>query len=119
MQILLAFLSGGALCVIAQLLINLTKATPARILVSYVCLGVLLYAIGVYEPMLKIFGEGVSLPLIGFGGAIGRGVKEAIDKDGISGILSGGITATAQGITLTLVLALFSSLFIKGRPKKM
>ena len=119
MQILLAFLSGGALCVIAQLFINLTKATPARILVSYVCLGVLLYALGVYEPMLKMFGSGVSLPLIGFGGAIARGVKEAITKDGVTGILSGGLTATAQGITLSLALGLLASLIFKGKPKKM
>ena len=119
MQILLAFLAGGVLCVIAQLFINLTKATPARILVCYVCIGVLLYALGIYEPLLKIFGAGVSLPLIGFGGAIGRGVKEAISKDGIFGILSGGITATAQGITLSLALGLLASLISRGRPKKM
>lgn len=119
MQILLAFLAGGVLCVIAQLFINLTKATPARILVGYVCFGVLLFALGVYEPMLKIFGTGVSLPLIGFGGAIGKGVKEAIAKDGITGILSGGLTATAQGVTLTLVLALLMSLFVKGKSKRM
>ena len=119
MQILLAFLAGGVLCLIAQIFINLTSATPARILVAYVCIGVLLFALGVYEPMREIFGAGVSLPLIGFGGAIGAGVKEAIAKDGITGILSGGLTATAQGITLTLILALLTSLIAKGKPKKM
>lgn len=119
MQILLAFLAGGALCLIAQILLNFTSATPARILVSYVCLGVLLHALGLYAPMRDLFGAGVSLPLIGFGGAIGKGVEEAIIKDGAKGILSGGLTATAQGITLTLVLALFVSLITKGKPKKM
>ncbi len=119
MQILSAFLAGGVLCVIAQIFINLTKATPARILVSYVCIGVLLYALGIYEPLLKIFGAGVSLPLIGFGGAIGRGVKEAITKDGVLGILSGALTATAQGITLSLFLGLIASFITKGKPKKM
>ena len=119
MQILLAFLAGGVLCLIAQIFINLTSATPARILVGYVCIGVLLYAIGVYEPMREIFGAGVSLPLIGFGGAIGAGVKKAIEADGITGILSGALTATSQGITLTLVLALLTSLITKGKPKRM
>ena len=119
MQILLAFLAGGVLCLIAQIFINLTSATPARILVAYVCLGVLLYAVGVYEPMREIFGAGVSLPLIGFGGAIGAGVKDSIARDGITGILKGGLTATAQGITLTLVLALLTSLISKGKPKRM
>ena len=104
---------------IAQLLIDLTKLTPARILVSYVCMGVLLYAVGVYEPLFNIFGAGVSTPLIGFGASIGKGVKEAVEKSGILGAFSGGLTATAAGITAALFFGLFFSLFTKGKSKRM
>ena len=93
--ILLSALAGGVLSVIAQLLLDLTSLTPARILVGYVVAGVFLYATGIYEPLFDIFGEGVSLPLIGFGAVIGRGVKEAVIKDGLVGILTGGLTASA------------------------
>lgn len=116
---LLAFIAGGILSVIAQILIDLTKLTPARILVAYVCSGVLLYAIGVYDPLFDIFGAGVSIPLIGFGASIGRGVKEAVEKDGLLGIFSGGLSATAVGITVALVLGLFFSLFTKSKSKRM
>lgn len=114
-----AFIGGGILCVIAQLLIDLTNLTPARILVLYVTVGVLLYATGVYEPLFKIFGCGVSVPLTGFGAVIGKGVKEAIDKTGPMGIITGGITASAAGITVALVLGLIASLISKGKPKRM
>ena len=119
LRILLAALAGGALCVAAQLLIDLTKLTPARILVLYVSLGVLIYAIGLYEPLYKVFGMGVSVPLIGFGANIGRGVREAIDSSGALGILTGGITAASAGITLALVLGLLVSLIFKPRSKRM
>ena len=119
LQILLAFLLGGALCLIAQLLIDKTKLTPARILVLYVSLGVLLYAIGLYEPMFDIFGAGASVPLIGFGANIARGVREAIDKDGILGILTGGLTSSAGGITAALLFGLVASLLFKPRSKRM
>ena len=119
LSIALAAVGGGLLCVIAQLLLDLTKLTPARILVLYVTLGVLLYATGAYDALFKIFGAGVSLPLIGFGAAIGRGVKEAIGESGVMGIITGGLTATAAGITVALVLGLVASLFTKGRPKRM
>lgn len=119
LSLALAFLAGGILCVIAQLLIDLTKLTPARILVSYVCMGVLLYAVGVYEPLFNIFGAGVSTPLIGFGASIGKGVKEAVEKSGILGAFSGGLTATAAGITAALFFGLFFSLFTKGKSKRM
>lgn len=117
--ILLAALGGGVLCLIAQILIDLTSLTPARILVLYVTLGVLIYAVGLYEPLFQIFGVGVSLPLVGFGAVIGRGVKEAINESGAIGILTGGLTASAGGITLTLVLGLIISLFTSGKPKRM
>ena len=118
-QLLLAFLAGGFLSVIAQLLIDLTNITPARILVTYVCSGVLIYALGAYEPLFEIFGTGVSTPLIGFGAAIGRGVKEAVEKDGLLGAISGGLSATATGITVALVAGLFFALFTKGKAKRL
>lgn len=119
MKLLFAAVGGGALCVIAQLLIDLTKLTPARILVLYVSAGVLIYAVGLYEPLYKLCGMGISVPLVGFGANIGRGVKEAIDSTGPLGILTGGITAAAGGITLALVLGLLASLIFKPRSKRM
>ena len=118
-RLILSFALGGALCVVAQLLIDLTKLTPARILVIYVCAGVFLYAIGIYDPLLELFGCGISVPLTGFGAVIGRGVKEAIDEIGALGILSGGLSASSAGISLALVLGLLASLLSKGKPKRM
>ena len=115
----LVFVAGGVLSLIAQLLIDLTKLTPARILVTYVCSGVLLYAIGASEPLFKIFGSGVSTPLIGFGAAIGRGVREAVESDGLIGVMSGGLSATAAGITAALIFGLLFAVFTKGRSKRM
>ena len=117
--LILAFIGGGTLSLIAQLLIDLTKLTPARILVGYVSVGVLLYAVGVYEPLFEIFGAGVSTPLIGFGAAIGRGVKEAVDESGIIGAFSGGLAATAAGITVALISGLVSSVITRGKSKRM
>ena len=118
-KISLAALMGAALCSVAQLLIDLTSLTPARILVLYVCSGVAFYALGLYDILLPIFGAGVSLPLLGFGAAIGRGVKETIVKEGAIGILSGGLSAAAAGITLALVMGLTAALIFKPKPKKM
>ena len=116
---LVAALGGGLFCVAAQLLLDLTGLTPARILVLYVTLGVLLYATGAFDFLFKIFGAGASLPLIGFGAAIGKGVKEAILETGPIGIITGGLSATAAGITVALILGLIASLFTKGKPKRM
>ena len=118
-QLILTFISGGIICVIAQLLIDLTKLTPARILVCYVSVGVLLYAVGVYTPLFEIFGAGVSVPLIGFGANIGRGVMEAVEKEGLIGALSGGLSASASGISAALILGLIASLIFKTRSKRM
>ena len=118
-QLILTFISGGLICVIAQLLIDLTKLTPARILVLYVSMGVLIYGVGLYEPMNKIFGCGVSVPLIGFGANIGRGVQEAVDKDGLIGILTGGLTASAAGITAALICGLAASAIFSTKSKRM
>ena len=119
LHLLLVFLAGGICSLIAQLLIDLTKLTPARILVTYVCVGVLLYALGVYDPLFEKFGAGVSTPLIGFGAAIGKGVREAVERDGILGAFSGGLSSTAAGITVALLAGLVFSLFTKGHSKRL
>ena len=120
--IIMAFLFGGAVCAAVQIFIDKTMLTPARILVSLVCIGVLLYATGVYDPLFEMFGCGISVPLVGFGAAIARGVREAVDTVGAFGILTGGLTATSAGITLALLLGLIYSLIGRGRrrniPKK-
>ena len=118
-QILMAFVGGGALCLLAQILIDLTKLTPARIMVSFVCLGVLLYALNLSTPLFNIFGAGVSVPLIGFGIAIADGVKTAVDGTGLIGILTGGLTATSAGITLAILLGFILSLLFGGKSKEM
>lgn len=118
-KLLLVFVAGGLLSGIAQMLIDLTKLTPAKILVLYVSLGVLLFAVGAYPPLEEIFGAGVSLPLIGFGANIARGVKEAIEEKGAMGILSGGLSASSAGITAALVLGLLSSVIFKSSQKKL
>lgn len=115
----LAFIAGGVICAIVQIFIDKTMLTPARILVSLVVIGVILYGAGVYDYLFDIFGEGVSLPLIGFGASIARGVKEGIEATGLMGILTGGLTATSAGITAALILGLIFSLLGKGRPKRM
>lgn len=115
---LCAFLVGGALCAIAQLLIDKTKLTPARILVFYVCLGVFLTAIGVYKPLVDIAKCGATVPLTGFGYAIATGVKSAVDEKGLIGALTGGLTATSGGITLAIVLGLIASVLVSHRRKK-
>lgn len=117
MEFVKAFLVGGALCLIAQLLIDKTKLTPARILVSYVVTGVLLGAVGVYEPLVEFAGAGATVPLTGFGYSIAKGVKEAVQKDGFLGILTGGLKATAGGITAAIVAGLISSFLFKARDK--
>ena len=118
-KLLLVFLAGGFFSLIAQLLIDLTSLTPARILVLYVSLGVLLYAVGIYEPMFDIFGTGVSVPLVGFGANIGRGIKEAVESEGLLGALSGGLSSSSVGITSALLLGLLLSLFSKSKSKRM
>ena len=117
MDYLKAFLVGGALCLIGQILIDLTKLTPARILVSYVVAGVLLGAVGLYEPLVEFAGAGASVPLTGFGYTLSKGVREAVGKDGFLGIFTGGLTATAGGITAAVIAGLLASLFFKPKDK--
>lgn len=117
MDYLKAFLIGGALCLLGQILIDKTKLTPARILVSYVVIGVLLGAVGVYKPFAEFAGAGATVPLTGFGYNIARGVKEAVTQDGFLGIFTGGLKATAGGITTAIIAGLIASLLFKAKDK--
>ncbi len=117
MDYLKAFLVGGALCLIGQILIDKTKLTPARILVSYVVIGVFLGAIGVYEPLVEFAGAGATVPLTGFGYNLAKGVKEAVQESGFLGILTGGLKATAGGIAAAIVSGLIASLIFKAKDK--
>ena len=112
-----AFLVGGALCVVAQLLIDYTKLTPAKILVAYVVLGVVLGGIGIYQPLVDFAGAGASVPLLGFGNTLAKGVREAVDKQGFLGIFTGGLKATAGGITVAIFAGLLMSLLFKPKDK--
>lgn len=117
MDYIKAFVIGGLLCVIGQLLIDKTKLTPARILVSYVVLGVLLTGIGVYKPLVDFAGAGATVPLTGFGYCLANGVREAIDTDGFLGIFTGGLKSTAGGITAAVFCGLIVSLIFKAKDK--
>lgn len=113
-----AFVIGGAFCVIAQILIDKTRLTPARILVLYVVSGVVLTAIGVYKPIVDFAGAGATVPLVGFGYSIANGVKMAVDEKGLLGALTGGLSATSAGICAVLCFSLIISLIFSGKPKK-
>ena len=117
MAYLKAFLVGGFLCLIGPILIDRTKLTPARILVSYVVAGVFLGAVGVYKPLAEFAGAGASVPLTGFGYTLSKGVREAVDKDGFLGIFTGGLKATAGGITAAVFAGLLASLLFKAKDK--
>ena len=117
MDILKAFIVGGLLCLIGQLLIDKTKLTPARILVMYVVCGVLLSAVGIYQPLVDTAGAGAAVPLTGFGHTLAKSVRSAVDEQGFLGIFTGGLKATAAGITAAAVFALLASLMFKPRDK--
>ena len=117
MDYLKAFFVGGMLCLIGQILIDKTKLTPARILVSYVVIGVFLGAIGVYQALADFAGAGASVPLTGFGNTLAKGVKKAVDADGFLGIFTGGLKASAGGITAAIVSGLLASLFFRAKDK--
>ena len=117
MNYLFAFLVGGALCVIAQILLDKTKLSPARILVGYVIAGVFLGAIGVYPLLLDVAGAGAATPLTGFGNIIAEGVRKAVDKDGLLGALTGGFSAAAAGIAAALCFGFLAALIFKGKNK--
>lgn len=117
MDYIKAFLIGGLLCLIGQILIDKTKLTPARILVSYVVIGVFLGAIGVYQPLVDFAGAGATVPLTGFGSTLAKGVKEAVEKDGFIGIFTGGLTASSGGIAAAITAGLLASLVFKAKDK--
>ena len=118
MNLLKAFIVGGIICAIGQILIDKTKLTPARILTAFVVSGGILSAIGLYEPLVKFAGAGASVPLTGFGHLLAKGVREAVQEKGLLGVLSGGMTASSAGITTALIAGLIASLFFKNRIKE-
>ncbi len=117
MDYIKAFVVGGIICAIGQIFIDKTKLTPARILVCYVVLGVILETFGVYEGLVKFAGAGATVPLTGFGYNLAKGVKKAVAEDGILGVLSGGLTATATGITAAILFGLIASFIFKAKAK--
>ena len=118
LRLFLAFAVGGAISALTQILIDLTKLTPARILVLLVCFGVLLGGTGAYSYIFDLVGAGISVPLIGFGANIAKGVSEAIDAEGFIGILKGPFTAAAAGCSAALVFGYLICLIFKGKPKR-
>ena len=117
MEYLNAFLCGGILCAVGQIIIDKTQLTPARILTGYVVVGVLLSALGLYEPLAQWGGAGATVPLTGFGNTLAKGVKEAVQKDGFLGIFTGGLKASAGGITAAILSGLIASLIFKAKDK--
>lgn len=113
-----AFVVGGLICVAVQILMEKTKLMPARIMVMLVCLGSLLGAVGVYEPFLEFAGAGASVPLLGFGNVLWKGVKEAIDENGAIGLFMGGFKASAVGISAALIFGYIASLLCDSKMKK-
>ena len=112
-----AFLVGGLFCLLGQVVIDKTKLTPARILVAYVVIGVILGAVGIYEPIAEFAGAGATVPLTGFGYNLAKGVKEAVNQDGFLGIFTGGLKACAGGITAAITAGLLASLVFKAKDK--
>ena len=117
MDYLKAFLIGGLLCAIGQILIDKTKLTPARILVCYVICGVILGGTGLYERLIDFAGAGASVPLTGFGNTLAHGVKEAVYEHGFLGIFLGGLTASAGGITAAIIAGLLVAILFKAKDK--
>ena len=118
MNILWAFIVGGAICVIGQLLIDLTKLTPARILVLFVVAGCILGGLGWYDRLVDFAGAGASIPLPGFGNLLARGVKKAVDEQGLLGVITGGVTAMAGGLTVAIVFGYLAALVSSPRARE-
>ena len=117
MEFLIAFCVGGVICALTQILMDKTKMMPGRIMVLLVCLGVVLGALQIYEPFSKWAGAGANVPLLGFGNALWKGVKEAVDEKGFLGIFTGGLKATAGGITAAIAAGLLASLLFRAKDK--
>lgn len=118
MDYLKAFLVGGLICVIGQILIDKTKLTPARILVIFVMAGVFFQLIGLYEPLVNFAGSGATVPLSGFGYNLGKGVQKAVSEQGVLGIFTGGFTSASGGITAALVFGFIVSVVFRSKAKK-
>lgn len=117
MDYLKAFLVGGAICAVGQILMDTTKLTPARILVSFVVIGVVLGAVGAYEPIVSWAGAGATVPLTGFGYTLAKGTRQAVEEQGILGVLTGPLTSGAAGITAAMLCGLIASLLTKPKEK--
>ena len=117
MNYLWAFVIGGLFCAVGQTLIDYTKLTPARILVSYVVAGVVLGALGLYKPLVDFAGAGATVPITGFGNILAEGVRQAVDEKGFLGILTGGLTGAAGGITAAILFGLITALVFKPKEK--
>ena len=118
MDYLKAFIVGGILCALVQVLMEKTKMMPGRIMVLLVCLGAVLGAIGVYEPFSKWAGAGANVPLLGFGNVLWKGMKQAIDEEGAIGLFKGGFTACAVGVSSALIFSYIASLLTKPKMKR-
>ncbi len=117
MEYLKAFLIGGAICSVVQILLDNTKLLPGRVMVILVCVGAVLGAVGIYEPFAKWAGAGAGVPLTGFGNALFKGVKEAVDKEGFIGIFKGGFTSSSVGISAALIFSYIASWFFNSKMK--
>lgn len=118
MEYLNAFLCGGLLCAVGQIILDKTSLTPARILTGYVVAGVLLQAVGVYQYIVDWGGAGATVPLTGFGYSLAKGVAKAVAEDGLLGVLTGGLSATAGGIAAAVVLSLLAALLVRPKEKR-
>ena len=118
MDYIKAFLVGGIICALAQILMDKTKMMPGRIMVTLVCTGVVLGAIGIYQPFAEWAGAGATVPLLGFGNVLWQGMKEAIDKDGVLGLFTGGFTASAVGLSAALIFGYLGSLVFRSKMRK-
>ena len=117
LNIIKAFLVGGLLCVIGQVFIDFTKLTPARILTAYVVTGVVLGGLGIYQPLVKFAGAGATVPLFGFGNTLATGVKAAVVQNGLMGVITGGLSATAAGITAAILFGFLCAVIFKPSDK--
>ena len=117
MEYLKAFLCGGILCIIGQVLVDRTALTPARILVGYVVAGVILGGLGLYQPLIEWAGAGATVPLTGFGSLLAKGARQAVEEKGLIGALTGGMTSSAGGITAAIFFGLLVALLFKAKPK--
>ena len=118
MMLLKAFLVGGVLCMLGQVLVDRTRLTPARILSGYVVAGVILSAVGLYQPLVDFAGAGATVPLTGFGHLLAKGVREAVRQDGFLGALTGGLTASAAGVSAAVFFALLCAVLFRAKEKK-